>query len=194
MVAAIAALGAGTGVVAGLGQAGGDDPPPLWQPAPSPAVVPATDQQRAAFAVLETSSRAEGQGADRTLVTGYAANAGLGMDAAGARVVGATAAGPIWLIPVNGGLCLALEYTAAGEVGAACEPSEDVVARGMTVGDGQTIHGIVPDRTEAVTVTPAGGEAAPVTVSDNGVYAVPSADATVSVTGPGGLTEFGVSG
>jgi hypothetical protein len=193
-IAAIAAIGAGSGIAFGLAQAGGEDPPPLWQPAPSAAAVPATEELRTAFPVLATSQRAAGQATDRTLLTGYVANAGLGMDADGARVVGATATGPIWLIPVDGGLCLGLEDTAAGELGAACEPGADVVARGLTVGDGATIYGIVPDAAETVTATPEGGVATPVTVSGSGVYALPFEDATIGVTDPEGLTEFDVSG
>src|SRR5262245_55809950 len=102
-IAAIAALGTGGGIAFGLSQAGGDDPPPLWQPAPSTVAVPATEELRAAFSVLTAPQRGAGQTADRTLVTGYAANAGVGMDPDGARVVGTTGDGPIWLIPVNGG-------------------------------------------------------------------------------------------
>ena len=54
-------------------------------------------------------------------------------------------AGPIWLVPANGALCLALEDTSDGSLGASCEPSEAVVTRGVTVGDGSTVYGLAPD-------------------------------------------------
>jgi hypothetical protein len=187
---AAAALGAGAGI--GLAQAGGDDPPPLWHPATTNAAVPATADQKEAYAVLASTQRTEDL--DNDDVETLAARSGVGMDAAGARVVGASDAGPIWLIPVNGGLCLGLEDTADMSIGAACEPSGDVIARGMTVGDGAQIYGVVPDGVTTVEVTPDGGTTSTATVAAGGVYTVPAAPASLAVDGPDGLTEFGVQG
>ena len=84
---------------------------------------------------------------------------------------------------------------AGGSIGSSCEPSGDVVARGMTVGDGTAIYGVAPDGVDAVTVTPSGGTATTVAVGDEGLYTLPAQDATVAVDGPqGGVTEFGVVG
>ena len=89
---------------------------------------------------------------------------------------------------------LGLENTADDSIGAACEASTDVIARGTTVGDGTTIYGIAPDGTTAVTVTPDGGATTTVPVSAGGIYALPFAAATVGVDGPAGHTEFHVLG
>jgi hypothetical protein len=188
----VAALGAGAGL--GLAAAGGDDPPPLWQPATTNAAVPATADQKEAYAVLASTQRTEDL--DNDQVATLATRSGVGMDAGGARVVGASDAGAIWLIPVNGGLCLGLEETAGSAIGAACEPSGDVIARGMTVGDGSEIYGIAPDGVTTVEVTPAAAPGSPgtVTVGAGGVYTLPDEDATVAVDGPGGLTEMDVKG
>lgn len=193
-VAVVAVLGTGAGVGLGLGQAGGDDPPPLWRPATTNAVVPATEPQMTAFSILASAPGSLVEDADRTVLDGLATGSGIGMDVDGARVVGATGDGPIWLVPVNGGLCLALEESSATAIGSACEPSTDVVARGTTIGDGTTIYGIAPDGVAAVTVAPPGGTATPVTVTEGGVYTLPQEDATIGVTGPEGLTEFDVAG
>lgn len=187
---ATAALGAGAGL--GMAQAGGDDPPPAWHPAATDAAVPATAEQKAAYSVLATAQRTADVSNDD--VQALAARGGVGFDATGARVVGATTTGPIWLIPVNGGLCLGLQDTAGSAIGAACESSSDVVARGTTVGDGAHIYGIVPDGVTSVTVTPAGGATATVAVSSGGTYTLPAETAKVAVDGPSGLTEFGVAG
>jgi hypothetical protein len=187
---ATAALGAGAGL--GMSQAGGDDPPPAWAPATTDAAVPATADQKEAYSVLTGTQRTEDT-ANAQLET-LAARSDVGFDATGARVVGSTAAGPIWLVPANGGLCLALEDTADGSVGAACEASTDVIARGTTIGDGTTIYGIVPDGTTTVTVTPAGGSTTAVPFSPGGIYTLPFASATVGVDGPVGHTEFHVLG
>jgi hypothetical protein len=186
----VASLGAGAGL--GLAQAGGDDPPPAWSPASTDAAVPATAEQKDAFSVLASTQRALADDTDQ--VETLAARSDVGFDADGARVVGSTASGPIWLIPANGGLCLGLENTADGSIGAACEPSADVIARGTTIGDGTTIYGIVPDGTTAVTVTPTGGSPAAVPVDSGGIYTVPFASATIAVDGPAGHTEFHVLG
>jgi hypothetical protein len=191
MTATIAAAALGAGAAIGLAQAGGDDPPPLWQPATTNAAVPATADQRDAYAVLASTQRTEDL--DNDNVATLATRSGVGMDADGARVIGATDAGPIWLIPANGGLCLGLEDTAGTAIGASCEPSGDVIARGMTVGDGARIYGVVPDGVSTVAVTPDGGTTGTVTVGDGGVYTLPTGPATVGVDGPGGLTEFGVN-
>jgi hypothetical protein len=193
---AVAAAVLGTVAGLGLAQAGGDDPPAKWRPPVTDAAVPATAAQKTAFAALAAAGDpgARRGDPDRTLLTGFADQAQIGMDADGAAAVGATAAGPIWLVPVADGLCLAVEDTAAGEIGSACEPSGDVVARGTTIGDGTTIYGVVPDGVTHVTVTPDGGAPATATVGAGGVYTLPSQDATIALDGPGGLTEFDVAG
>jgi hypothetical protein len=189
VVAATAALGAVTGV--GLGQALGDDPTPVWHPAPTDAAVPATPDQTAAFSVLAGTQRAL-TAPSAALVT-LAERSGVGMDAAGARVVGSTDAGPIWLIPANDGLCLGLEDTAETAVGATCEASDDVIARGTTIGDGAAIYGIAPDGVTAVTVTSASGTTT-VPVASGGTYTLPAEDATIGVDGANGPTQFDVAG
>jgi hypothetical protein len=183
-------LGAGAGI--GIAQAGGDDPPPAWSPATTDVAVPATAAQKDAFPVLATAQRA----ADvvNAQIQALASRSDVGFDATGARVVGATAAGPIWLIPVNGGLCLGLEETVASAVGVACEASGDVLARGTTVGDGTHIYGIVPDGVTAVTATPTGGTTTSVPVAPGGIYTLPFESATIGVDSSAGHTDFHVLG
>lgn len=189
-LAAIAALGTGAGL--GIAQAGGDDPPPAWAPTTTDTAVPATADQKEAYSVLAGAARTED--AANTQVELLAGRSNVGFDADGARVVGSTPAGPIWLIPANGGLCLGLENTTDGSLGAACEASSDVIARGTTVGDGTAIYGIVPDGTTTVTVTPTGGTSTAVPVGTGGTYTLPFASATVAVDAPAGHTEFHVLG
>jgi hypothetical protein len=183
-----ATLGAGAGI--GLAQAGGDDPPPAWSPTTTDAAVPATADQKEAYSVLATAQRPEDVA--NVQVQTLAARSDVGFDATGARIVGATATGPIWLFPVNGGLCLGLEDTAGGAIGAACEATADVVARGTTIGDGTAIYGIVPDGVTAITVTNASGIATSVSVTPGGTYKLPFASATIGVDGSAGHTDFGV--
>lgn len=193
VAAAMAAAALGVGAGLGLAQAGGDDPPPPWEPTVTNAAVPATTAQKHAYAVLASTQRTEdlANGSVQTL----AERSGVGMDADGARVVGATGAGPVWLIPVNGGLCLGLQDDADTSIGAACEPSGAVIARGMTVGDGTAIYGVAPDGVTTVAVTPQDGAVSTTTsVATGGVYTLPDESATVAVDGSGGLTEFGVQG
>jgi hypothetical protein len=185
-----AALGAGAGL--GLAQAGGDDPPPAWSPATTDAAVPATSDQKEAYPVLASAPRAEDVA--NAQVQALASRSDVGFDAAGARVVGSTAAGPIWLIPVNGGLCLGLEETAASAIGAACDASSDAIARGTSIGDGTHVYGIVPDGVTTVTVTPTGGATTTVPVAPGGIYTLPYASATVGVDGSAGHTDFHVLG
>jgi hypothetical protein len=184
----------GTAAGIGLAQAGGDDPPPLWQPAITNAAVPATTAQKHAYSVLASTQRTEDL--DNARVTELADRSGVGMDAAGSRVVGATPAGPVWLIPVNGGLCLGLEDEPSTTIGAACDASDPVIAHGTTVSDGEHIYGIAPDGVGTVTVTPAAspGATTAVSVGTGGVYTLPNVSATVGVDGPVGLTELDVVG
>ncbi|HET6508366.1 MAG TPA: hypothetical protein VFG42_16350 [Baekduia sp.] len=193
MAALAAAAGLGAGVTVGIAQAGGDDPPPLWQPTITDTPAPATTAEIAAYSVL-APILARGSGPDTTQVAAFGTHAQIGVDVDGSRVVDSTDAGPIWLIPVTDGLCLGLEDTTGGAIGAACEGSDDVITRGMTIGDGTTIYGIVPDGVTSVTVTPMGGSLTTATVSSGGIYTLPSGTATVSVDGPSGTAEFGVVG
>lgn len=190
-IVATAALGTGAGL--GVAQAGGDDPPPAWSPATTGTPVPATAEQKEAYSVLASTQRSEDL-ANLQLET-LAARSDVGFDATGARVVGTAAAGPIWLIPVNGGLCLGLEEVVDTAIGVTCESSSDVIARGTTIGNGVNIYGIVPDGVTNVTVTPAaGGGPTPVPVAPGGIYTLPYESATISVDGPAGRTDFGVAG
>ncbi|WP_445149077.1 hypothetical protein [Baekduia sp. Peel2402] len=189
MMAATAVLGVGAGV--GLAIAG-DDAPETWQPQRTEAAVPATAEQKAAFATLGAEPGAEDP--DRGLVRQLAERSQIGLDADGARVVGETATGPVWLAPANGGVCIAIENTGDGSIGTACEGSDDVVARGTTVGDGTHIYGVAPDGVDAVTVTPGDGPPQSVTVSEQGLYVLPSQDATVALDGPSGTVSFTVAG
>lgn len=193
--AAALAVAATLGVSAGLGlaQAGGDDPPPAWHPATTDAAVPATAEQKDAYSVLSTAQRTED--AANAQVEMLASRSDVGFDPTGARVVGSTPTGPIWLVPVNGGLCLALQDSPANGIGIACEASADVIARGTTIGDGSTIYGIAPDGVTAVTVTPSSsGVTTAVPVTSDGTYTLPFASATIGVDGPAGHTDFTVLG
>jgi hypothetical protein len=189
IIIAAAILGAPAGIV--LSQATGDDPPPMWRPTETVGAVSATTAQKDAFPVLGSTQRT--QDLDNGLVTQFADRSGVGADATGARVVGATDAGAVWLIPVNGGLCLGLQDDVDTSLGASCEPSEDVIARGLTVGDGGNVYGLVPNGVGTVTVTPTGSTPETVTV-DDGMYEVGVDPATVAVDGPTGLTEFSLYG
>src|ERR1700712_1866633 len=72
-----------------------DDPPPVAPPS-STTPVPATAEQESAFAILDRSANLAD--ADNDAVTALADAAQRGFDAAGARVVGSSDAGPIWLV------------------------------------------------------------------------------------------------
>jgi hypothetical protein len=190
IVAALAIAAVGGPVAVTLAQA--DDPPP---PAPPTSTVPvaATSEQKDAFAVLDRSPNAADEA--NGLIVQLAAAASRGFDADGARVVGATATGPIWLVPANGALCLALQDTADGSAGAACEPSASVIARGITVGDGTHVYGLVPDGVASVDVTDDGNHTTTVDLDPgSSVYTLGTGHVTVAVDGPAGPTSFDVDG
>jgi len=190
IVAALAIAAVGGPVAVTLAQA--DDPPP---PAPPTSTVPvaATSEQKDAFAVLDRSPNAADEA--NGLIVQLAAAASRGFDADGARVVGATATGPIWLVPANGALCLALEDTSDDSVGASCEPSDAVITRGITVGDGTTVYGLVPDGVTAVDVTDDNNTTTTVEISSGtSVYALDTGHVTVALDGPGGPASFDVAG
>jgi hypothetical protein len=189
MVAALAVAAVGGPVAVTLAQA--DDPPP---PAPPTSTdpVPATAEQKAAFAVLDRSASVADE--ENDLVTQLADAAQRGFDAAGARVVGSTDAGPIWLVPANGALCLALEDTGGGSAGAACEPSDYVIARGITVGDGATVYGLAPDGVTTLAVTDDEEDTTTVTVASGSVYTLGTGHVTVALDGPDGPASFDVDG
>jgi hypothetical protein len=192
-MAATAVLGLSAGVALAT-TAGGDEAPAAWPPDRTDAPVPATAAQKAAFAALRADPQAGGP--DRAPLRELALRSRIGLDADGARVVGATGRGPVWLAPAGGGLCLAIEDTEDGSVGTACERDDAVLARGTTVGDGAHIYGVAPDGVGAVTVTPGGDGGAPrsVAVSAEGFYVLPSEDATIALDGPGGAVSFTVAG
>lgn len=186
---AIATVGGVGGPVA-LNLAQADDPPPA--PPTSTEAVPATEAQKTAFAVLDqapsTADTANG------LVTQLADAAQRGFAPTDARVVGSTATGPIWLVPANGALCLALEDTSDGSLGASCEPSDAVITRGITVGDGTEVYGLVPDGVTTVDVTDATSATTTVGLpSGTSVYTLDTGDVTVALNGPGGWKSFAVA-
>ena len=168
-----------------------DDPPPA--PPTSTEPVAATEAQITAFAVLARSASPADEENDR--VARLADEAERGFDADGARVVGETDAGPIWLFPANGALCLALEDTSDDSIGTACEPSESVIARGITIGDGTHVYGLVPDGVASVDVTDANEDTTTLPLSSgSSVYTLGTDPVTVEVDGPDGLTSFSVDG
>jgi hypothetical protein len=159
-----------------------------WVPEPGAAPAPATAAERGAFSVL---ARAAGpDDGDDHLVVRLAQASDIGMDPAGARVVGRTSAGRAWLIPVPGGLCLALEDERDDSIGTSCEAGTDVVARGITLGDGQHVYGVAPDGASSIVVRRAGQDAATIALGSSRLYTLPSQDATVTVGG----TSFDISG
>jgi hypothetical protein len=184
---AIAAVG-GPALVT-LAQA--DDPPAA--PPTSTDPIAATHAQKTAFAVLDQApSTAD---TENGLVTRLADQAQRGFAPDDARVVGSTAAGPIWLVPANGALCLALQDTGDDSLGASCEPSEDAIDRGITVGDGSTVYGLVPDGVASVDVIDDNSTTTTVDlVPGDSVYRLDTGHVTVTVDGPNGLTPFDVVG
>jgi hypothetical protein len=187
---AIAAIGGvGGSQVFSLAQA--DDPPPA--PPASTEPVPATHDQKTAFAILDRA--ASTADTENGLVTQLADRAERGFAPGDARVVGSTSTGPIWLVPANGALCLALENTGDGSLGASCEPSEAVTTRGITVGDGATVYGLAPDGVTTVDVIDDGNTRTTIDlVPGDSVYRLDTGHVTVTVDGPGGLTAFDVAG
>jgi hypothetical protein len=189
LAAALAIAAVGGPALVTLAQA--DDPPPA--PPTSSGPVAATHAQKTAFAVLDrapsTADTANG------LVTQLADEAQRGFAPDDARVVGSTADGPIWLVPANGALCLALQDTGDDSLGASCEPSEDAIGRGITVGDGTTVYGLVPDGVTSVDVTDDNSTTTTVDLDPgDSVYRLDTGHVTVTVDGPGGLTPFDVVG
>jgi hypothetical protein len=189
LAAALAIAAVGGPAIVTLAQA--DDPPPA--PPTSTEPVPATEAQKTAFAVLAHAPSTADTAND--LVTALADQAQRGFAPDDARVVGSTATGPIWLVPANGALCLALQDTGDDSIGTSCEPSDAVVTRGITVGDGTKVYGLVPDGVTSVAVTDG---AAPMStvglVSGTSVYTLDTGEVTVSVDGPGGVKSFAVAG
>jgi len=190
MAVALAIAAVGGPVAVNLAQA--DDPPPAAPPT-STEPVAATAPQKAAFAVLDrAASTADTQ---NTRITRLADQAQRGFAPSDARVVGSTATGPIWLVPANGALCLALEDTSDDSVGASCEPSDAVITRGITVGDGTTVYGLVPDGVTAVDVTDDNNTTTTVEISSGtSVYTLDTGHVTVALDGPGGPASFDVAG
>ncbi len=179
VAAALAIAAVGGPAVVTLAQA--DDPPP---PAPPTSTEPvaATAPQKAAFAVLDRAASTADTANEQ--VTRLADEAQRGFAPDDARVVGSTAAGPIWLVPANGALCLALEDTSDGSLGASCEPSEAVITRGITVGDGTTVYGLVPDGVTSVDVTDDNNTTTTVDLAPgSSIYRLDTGHVTVAVDG-----------
>ena len=189
MAAALAIAALGGPALVTLAQA--DDPPPA--PPTSTEPVPATHAQKTAFAVLDRApSTAD---TENELVVQLADQAQRGFAPDDARVVGSTADGPIWLVPANGALCLALQDTGDGSLGASCEPSEDVITRGITVGDQATVYGLVPDGVTSVDVIDSGNTTTPVDLDPgDSVYRLNTGNVTVTIDGPSGMASFDVAG
>jgi hypothetical protein len=189
MAAALAIAALGGPALVTLAEA--DDPPPA--PPTSTDPVPATHAQKTAFAVLDRAPNTADT--DNDLVTQLAGEAQRGFAPDDARVVGSTGDGPIWLVPANGALCLALQDTGDGSLGASCEPSEMVVTRGITVGDQATVYGLVPDGVTSIDVTDAGSTTTPVDLDPgDSVYRLDTGAVTVTVDGPNGMASFDVAG
>lgn len=185
---AFAAAAVGGPIAVNLAQA--DDPPPA--PPTSSEPVAATPAQKAAFSVL--AGAASTADTDNDLVTALADEAHRGFAPDDARVVGSTGTGPIWLVPANGALCLALQDTSDGSLGASCEPSDAVITRGITVGDGSTVYGLVPDGVTSVAVTDDNNSTTTIDLgSGSSVYTLDTGDVTVAVDGPSGLKSFDVA-
>jgi hypothetical protein len=187
-------------VIAALGGVGGsqfftlalaDDPPPA--PPTSTEPVPATHAQKTAFAVLDqTPSTAD---TENGLVTALAEAAQRGFAPDDARVVGATEVGPIWLVPANEALCLAVEDTDDESLGTSCEPSEVVITRGITVGDGTTVYGLAPDGVTSVDVIDDGSTTTTIDlVPGDSIYRLDTGDVAVTIDGPNGMASFDVAG
>jgi hypothetical protein len=189
-VLAVATVGGvGGSQIVTLAQA--DDPPPA--PPTSTEPVSATHTQKTAFAVLDRAPTTADTA--NVLVTRLADAAQRGFAPDDARVVGSTGAGPIWLVPANGALCLALEDSGDASLGASCEPSEVVITRGVTVGDGSTVYGLVPDGVTSVDVIDDGNTTTTVDLDPgNSVYRLNTGPVTVTVDGPDGMTSFDVAG
>jgi hypothetical protein len=192
IVAALAVAtvgGVGGSQIVTLAQA--DDPPSA--PPTSTEPIPATHPQKTAFAVLDRAPTTADT--ENDLVTRLANEAQRGFAPDDARVVGSTAAGPIWLVPANGALCLALQDTGDDSLGASCEPSEVVITRGITVGDQATVYGLAPDGVTSVDVTDDGSTTTTVgLVAGNSIYRLDTGHVTVTVDGPNSMTSFDVAG
>jgi hypothetical protein len=189
MAAAVAIAALSGPALVTLAQA--DDPPPA--PPTSTEPVSATHAQKTAFAVLDRA--ASTADTENALVSQLADKAQRGFAPDDARVVGSTGDGPIWLVPANEALCLALENTGDGSLGVSCEPSEAVITRGITVGDQATVYGLVPDGVTSIDVTDAGNTTTPVDLDPgDSVYRLNTGDVTVTVDGPSGMTSFDVAG
>jgi hypothetical protein len=189
MAAALTLAALGGPALVTLAQA--DDPSAA--PPTSTTPVPATHAQKTAFAVLDRAASTADTAND--LVTALADEAERGFAPEDARVVGSTSDGPIWLVPANGALCLALEDTGDGSLGATCEPSEAVITRGITVGDQATVYGLVPDGVTSVDVTDSASTTRAVDLDPgDSVYRLNTGNVTVTVDGPGGMTSFDVAG
>jgi hypothetical protein len=189
MAAALAIAAVGGPVAVNLAQA--DDPPPPAPPTSTEPVV-ATADQKTAFAVLDRAPNSADTQNSR--VNRLADQAQRGFAPTDARVVGSTGNGPIWLVPANGALCLALEDTGDDSVGAACEPSDNVIARGTTVGDGTTVYGLVPDGVTTVAVTDGSSTTTTVALAPgSSVYRLDTGPVTVTVDGPSGPAAFDVT-
>jgi hypothetical protein len=193
---AAAAL-SGPAAVAVAQTVSGDPPPKFDAPQASTVPVPATAAAKAAFAVLDRAPSADDE--DNTLVARIAEQSEIGLDAGGARVVGSTTAGRLWLIPANGALCLGLEHTADDSIGIACSLEDAAVGDGVTIGDGTHIYGLAPDAVTAIHATPV--DAAPSraasgpSVGQGGeIYTLDADHYTVTLDAPDGARSFDANG
>jgi hypothetical protein len=193
---AAAAL-SGPAAVAVAQTVSGDAPPRFDVPQPSTVPVPATAAAKAAFAVLDRAPSADDQ--DNALVGRIAEQGEIGLDADGARVVGSTDAGRLWLIPANGALCLGLEHTHDDSIGIACSLQDAALHDGVTIGDGTHIYGLAPDAVTAIHATPVDAAASrPASGSSAGrggeIYTLDSGHYTVTLDAPDGARSFDADG
>jgi hypothetical protein len=192
---AAAAL-SGPAAVAVVQTASGDDPPRFDVPEASTDPVPATAAAKAAFSILARTANTDDE--DNTLVEEIAANAGIGLDPDGARVVGSVDAGRLWLIPANGALCLGLEDTPTDSIGISCSLEDAALADGVTIGDGTNVYGLAPDEVTAIDATPVGSASRSATTDSLGrggeIYTLDAGDNTVTLTTPDGTRSFDANG
>lgn len=193
---AAAAL-SGPAAVAVAQTVSGPDTPRFDVPQASDVPVPATAAAKAAFSVLARPASADD--ADNALVARIASQAGIGIDADGARVVGSEDSGRVWLIPANGALCLGLEDTATDSVGIACTLEDEALDEGVTIGDGTQVYGLAPDEVTAIHAAPADGSQTAArgdaSLGRGGeIYTLDAGDNTVTLDTPDGSRSFNANG
>jgi hypothetical protein len=184
---AAAAL-SGPAAVAVAQTVGGPDNPRFDVPQPSAEPVPATAEAKAAFSILDRPASADD--ADNALVVRIASQSGIGLDAAGARVVGSVDSGRrVWLIPANGALCLGVEDADGQAIGMTCALQDDALRDGVTIGDGAHVFGLAPDDVTAVRAAPSAASVA----HGGEVYTLDPGDYDMTLSAPEGARTFDIT-